>query len=423
MELDAEITTASYRSSLLQLLQGTLGKELDFQAQETILKRRLMLDSNFRYRPNVGLQIGVKQDRGRLWFARAPTHELECLTLPEKVSNPEAADRNGNLRVEQTSYPWWVAQCLHYGLSFPSTHADAESRIRTALLASTLKTPPGLQVLTRRLEKAYQTRQRTQQHQQRGGVLGQDITVEENNGHCVTDAHDEERLGHSREQRDCENSANLVVHIPGSSVANEGRRASTEALHAHENEARDAVTSMVSVSPIDDSDFQGREELRERTDIDYVDCQASSDYETDSDVATNPDVKITRSAAAETRTRKKSVNQPEAQATRRTLGRGELNSSEFSASAITSHRLSTQERTIGRPKVQQLPEPGKSRTSQDQAAPDPRLPEPAFPATVSTSSSRKHQVPIRPTGRVHLRDFGSRNTHGRIWVLFEHWKE
>ncbi|EXJ91464.1 hypothetical protein A1O3_00012 [Capronia epimyces CBS 606.96] len=143
MERDTRHSIVCDQSPLLQLLQETLAKDVDFEALEAILMSRLMRESNFRH------------------------------TFKSKKAG---FTKNGR-SIKQLAYPWWVAQCIHYGLRFPWTKEDAIASIRARLSTKVLSRPAEMKALGKRLKIAQRRRARAQE-QTVSGNTGSDVETQ-----------------------------------------------------------------------------------------------------------------------------------------------------------------------------------------------------------------------------------------------------
>ncbi|EXJ93345.1 hypothetical protein A1O1_01737 [Capronia coronata CBS 617.96] len=350
-------TVVFNRSPLLQLLQGTLGKEVDFQALEALLISRLMRDSKFRYSPRMGFEIGIQQDHGRQWFACAPPDELERRVFPERFAGPEPASRQGLMPTKRAPYPWWVAQCLHYDLSCPLTRADAKARIGRCLLASTLKQSPRLSAVERGLRRSFQSQQSFQQRPSESNSTDEQGMADPSSGQRESDSRIEKDGGHLRDQGGSQEADGIAVQMPQlSSLAQAINRAMTPDPKDQTTGTVDNMTSMSSVSDLNEVDVQGSDKLLEQLGEDYIDDDAMDNDGPDSDVAAIPEVKITRSATARF------------QGMGRIMGKSRAAPTGSTIKPTASHKLSTGDRTVRRPKVQKcLPVSAPKRT-QDRGA-------------------------------------------------------
>lgn len=137
--------SANMKSSLLQVLQATLGSEAEDLGFKTM--KQLSKPTNFRYAAGSRrVEVGVPQSNECLYIRRRSVK-----TLKEYLEEPDA-DEHGE---RDHSYTFWLAQCIHYGLEFPPTSLDAQRILRKAISEGLKKEPAHLRKLAKDLKKTH----------------------------------------------------------------------------------------------------------------------------------------------------------------------------------------------------------------------------------------------------------------------------
>lgn len=108
--------------------------------------------SRFRWSSPDGLEVGIPTDDKTIFVSREKKDQLRERIL-------DSGDDDG-LTEDDKPFPWWLAQCIHYGLNFCFTSTDAKSRLGQALLAQKLKRPKFLKKLGKTLKKNYRNQKK-----------------------------------------------------------------------------------------------------------------------------------------------------------------------------------------------------------------------------------------------------------------------
>lgn len=136
-------------SSLMQILQATVGDEaLDITSKAM---KKLSKPENFRYSPaSDRLEVLVPLADEELWVRRKTVKTLMGYI---NADDQDALSQTPGANNEE--YTFWLAQCVHYGLNFPSTTEDAKRLVRMAVEQGLKKEPPHLRILSKRLKREY----------------------------------------------------------------------------------------------------------------------------------------------------------------------------------------------------------------------------------------------------------------------------
>lgn len=136
-------------SSLMQILQATVGAEaLDITSKAM---KKLSKPENFRYSPvSNRLEVLVPLANEELWVRRKTVKTLMGYI---NADDQDALSQTPGANNEE--YTFWLAQCVHYGLNFPSTTEDAKRLVRMAVEQGLKKEPPHLRILSKRLKREY----------------------------------------------------------------------------------------------------------------------------------------------------------------------------------------------------------------------------------------------------------------------------
>ncbi|KIV92877.1 hypothetical protein PV10_04141 [Exophiala mesophila] len=138
------------RSYLLQILDRVCVEGTESISPQRVMES-LAAPSRFRWASPDGLEVGIPTDDTTVFVSRARKTQLRQRLL----------DRHDDYRTEDDKpFPWWLGQCIHYGLNFCFTSTDAKGRLAQALLAEKLKRPRFLKKLGRNLRKTYKNRKK-----------------------------------------------------------------------------------------------------------------------------------------------------------------------------------------------------------------------------------------------------------------------
>ncbi|RVX66260.1 hypothetical protein B0A52_10187 [Exophiala mesophila] len=138
------------RSYLLQILDRVCVEGTESISPQRVMES-LAAPSRFRWASPDGLEVGIPTDDTTVFVSRARKAQLRQRLL----------DRHNDDHTEDDKpFPWWLGQCIHYGLNFCFTSTDAKGRLAQALLAEKLKRPRFLKKLGRKLKNTYKIRKK-----------------------------------------------------------------------------------------------------------------------------------------------------------------------------------------------------------------------------------------------------------------------
>lgn len=264
------------RSQPFQVLEQTLGKEHSLTALGAKITETLYTEDRWRWTPERGLEVAIPQNYGSNYIARESPAELQRRLDASSYAGSNDYVDNGLLRED---YIWLLAQCLHYCLPYPLTEVDAASSIAEALRGGQLNQPRQLVLLSQKLEGDYR-------RQQRLAALEANVRCEtetevdwtgNDNVEGTSSGEDEE------EDLSQMNRTNFVVLIP----SGPGKQRATTPITISSDSSWD-----------DDEDEDEPYFYDERADEDYINSPSASATLSDSDVASVPDQRVTRSGGA-----------------------------------------------------------------------------------------------------------------------------
>lgn len=140
------------RSYLLQILDCVCVTGMQSISPDQVMES-LTSTSRFRWSPPDGLEVGIPTDDQTIFVSREKKVQLRQRIL-------DGGDDDDGHTEDDKPFPWWLAQCIHYGLNFCFTSTDAKSRLGQALLAQKLKRPKFLKKLRRNLKKTYRNQKK-----------------------------------------------------------------------------------------------------------------------------------------------------------------------------------------------------------------------------------------------------------------------
>jgi len=140
------------------------------------IMKKLSQPTNFRYAAvsTRRVEVGIPQASGVVYVRRRSMRTLRAyLDRLDRGDESEGGDEGVEDEDENGyDYPFWLAQCVHYGLEFPATSLDARQIFRSAIAGGLRKEPWHLRQLAKALKE-----KRTEREHDEGSIEGDEMDL------------------------------------------------------------------------------------------------------------------------------------------------------------------------------------------------------------------------------------------------------